>query len=151
MNMIRWSPLFEARQVVDRFLDESRSLNVIRGYDDVASIHMDVYQTPGAFVVKAGILGVSSEEVDISIIENTLTIKTEPKTVEDSKDVEYLYRELRTGPATRTIKLPSLVNTDATEATFENGVLTVSIPKVEKAKPKQIKVNAKTVIESDSK
>jgi HSP20 family protein len=100
-------------------------------------------------VVKASLPGVKPEDVDITISGDTLTIKGETKTEEEVKREDYLYQERRYGSFSRTIALPSSLQTDKAEATFENGVLTLTIPKIEEVKPKTIKVKPKEVIEGE--
>ena len=150
MNLVRWDPFADLKQAMDRALDESiRPLTVLRSIGDMAFMPMDVYQTPNELVIKATIPGVKPEDVDITITGDTLTISAEMKE-EKVEKAEYLYRERRFGAATRTITLPKALKTDETHATFENGVLTLTIPKAEEAKPKQIKVKPHSVVDAKS-
>jgi len=107
---------------------------------------LDVYQTPNELVIKATVPGVKPEEVDITITGDTLTIGAEVKE-EKIEKAEYLYRERRFGSATRTITLPKALKGDQAHASFENGVLTLTIPKAEEAKPRQIKVKPQGIVE----
>ena len=107
---------------------------------------VDIYHTTNDIVVKAALPGVKPEEVDITITGDTLTIKGKTK-AEEVKREDYLYQEHRYCAFSRSVTLPSGLNTDEAEATFDNGILTLTIPNVEKVKPKQIKVKAKGVIE----
>ena len=104
---------------------------------------VDVYQTENELVVKATVPGVKPEEADISIVDNILTIKGETSAEENVEHKDYLYQEHRYGTFCRSVALPSGLKTDKTEATFEDGILTLTIPKTEEIKPKQIKVKAK--------
>jgi HSP20 family protein len=108
---------------------------------------LDVYQTASEVVVKAALPGVKPEEVEITISGDVLTIKGETKAEQEVKREDYLYQEQRYGAFTRSITLPSALNTEKAEATFEDGVLTLTIPRTEEAKPKAIKVKPKGVIE----
>ncbi|MGB2855644.1 MAG: Hsp20/alpha crystallin family protein, partial [Dehalococcoidia bacterium] len=82
-----------------------------------------------------------------TITDDTLTIKGETRTEEEVKKENYFRHEISYGAFSRSILLPSSLQTDKAEATFENGVLTLNIPKAEETKPKQIKVKPKDVIE----
>lgn len=109
---------------------------------------MDICQTADKVVVKATIPGINADDVDITIAGDVLTINAETKAEEANKDTDYFYRERRYGASTRTVSLPGDLQSDKAEASFENGVLTLSIPKAEEVKPKQIKVKTKGVIDS---
>ncbi|MDD2471589.1 MAG: Hsp20/alpha crystallin family protein, partial [Dehalococcoidales bacterium] len=70
---------------------------------------------------------------------------------QEEKEANYYRRELRYGSFSRSISLPAAVNADKAEAVFENGVLTLTLPKAEEAKPKQIKVKSSKLIEGEKK
>ena len=88
------------------------------------------------------------EEVDITITGDTLTIKGESKVEEKVKREDYLYQEHRYGTSSRSVALPSGLDIDKAEADLDNGTLTLTIPKSEETKPKQIKGKAKGATES---
>jgi len=104
---------------------------------------LEVYQTPGEIVVKATLSGVKSEDISIDITSDTLTIKGENKAEQEVKREDYLYQERRYGTFSRSVVLRSGLKSDKTEATMEDGVLILTIPKAEEVKPKAIKVKAK--------
>jgi HSP20 family protein len=112
---------------------------------------IDMYQTANDVVVKTTLPGFKPEEVDISITGDTLTIKAERKEEQEVKDEDYFYREHRYGAFSRSVPIPVQVKSDKAEAIFENGVLTLTLPKAEEIKPKQIKVKAKGMIEGAKK
>ena len=84
----------------------------------------------------------SPEDVDITITGQTLSIRGEFKADEEISRDQYLYRERRYGTFNRQLQLPVRVKGDAAEATFENGLLTLHVPKAEEVKPRQIEVKA---------
>jgi HSP20 family protein len=146
--MIRWDPardLMTLRQAMDKLFEES----VVRPTTGLTfalgggGIPIDMYQTDDAVMVKATIPGVIPEEVDISVAGDRLTIKAEKKEEKEIKGKDYLRKENYYGAVTRSITLPVEVNAEKAEATFENGVLNLMLPKSESVKPKQIKVQAK--------
>jgi HSP20 family protein len=104
---------------------------------------IDMYQTPNEVVIKAALPGIKPEDVDIGISGDTLTIKGEAKVEEEIEEEDYLCQEHRYGSFSRSVTLPSSLSTDKAEADFENGMLTLTIPKAEEVKPRMIKVKAK--------
>jgi len=156
MSMIRWEPfkeLMSLRQAMDRLFEESfvRPSRLLGLFSEEAMPPIDMYQTAKEVVVKAALPGVKPDEVDVAITGDTLSIKGETKAIEEVKREDYVYQEHRYGAFSRSIKLPSDLKTDKAEATFENGILTLTIPRAEEAKPKTIKVKTKGVIEGKKK
>jgi len=97
--------------------------------------------------VKATLPGVRTEDVNISITGDILTIKREHKEEHEVKEEDYLRRECRYGTFSRSVTLPVQVKADKAGAIFENGILTLTLPKAEEIKSKQIKVKAKQIAE----
>lgn len=108
-----------------------------------ASLAVDMYETDECVVVKTAIPGIKAEDIDVSIVGDTLTIKSETKEEQEIKRENYLRRERRFGSACRTVTLPGGLLADKAEADYTDGVLTLTIPKAEEVKPKSIKVTAK--------
>ena len=104
---------------------------------------VDMYETDDAVVVKSAIPGIEVEDLNISVTGDTLTIKGETQIDEEGKEKNYLYRERRYGSFCRALNIPVPVVTNKAEAEFENGVLTLTLPKAEEVKPKVIKVQVK--------
>jgi len=155
MTMIRWEPFREMmtlRNAMDRLFEES-FVRPSRLWPEVGvgELAVDMYQTANDVVVKAALPGVKPEEVDISITGDTLTIKGEHKEEQEVKQEDYFYKEHRYGAFSRSVTIPVQVKSDKAEAVFENGVLTLTLPKAEEIKPKQIKVKAKAMIEGAKK
>jgi HSP20 family protein len=152
MNVIRWQPFTDTatlRNVMDRFFDDSFfrpwQWTDILGHEN--TLPVDMYQIDDAIVIKASVPGINSENVEITIIGDTLTIKGETREETDAQKDDYFRRERRYGSFYRNILLPNTVQSDKAEASFENGVLTLTIPKAEEVKPKQIKIKPKVAIE----
>jgi len=117
----------------------------------VGDLPVDMYQTADDVVVKAALPGIKPEEVDITITGDTLTIRGEQKEEQEVKEDDYFYKERRYGTFSRSVAMPVKVKSDKAEAVFENGVLTLTLPKAEEIKPKQIKVKPKVMIEGAKK
>ena len=156
MTMQRWEPFKEMmtlRNAIDRLFEDSfvRPSSWFFDGEGRGTIPLDMYQTADNLVVKASLPGFKPEEVEISITGDTLTIRGEHKEEMEVKEEDYFCRERRYGSFSRTVTLPVSIKSDRAEATFENGVLTLTLPKAEEAKPKQIKVKAKPALESGKK
>jgi len=107
---------------------------------DEGQLAIDVYQTKDAIIVKSTIAGVKPENIDISINNDMLTIRGSRKMSEEIEEENYFYQECYWGAFSRSIILPMEVKTDKIEATIENGVLTVALPKAQTAKQIAVKV-----------
>jgi HSP20 family protein len=101
---------------------------------------VDIFETEHKLVVKADLPDIKPEELDIRVENNILTIRGERKFEKKVNENNYLRVERSYGSFSRSFSLSNTVNTESIEAEYKNGVLTVSIPKLEEAKPKQIKV-----------
>lgn len=101
---------------------------------------VDIYETEHNLVVKADLPDIKPEELDIRVENNILTIRGERKFEKKVEENNYLRVERAYGSFSRSFSLANTVNTEAIQADYQNGVLTLSIPKREEAKPKQIKV-----------
>jgi HSP20 family protein len=101
---------------------------------------VDVYETGESIVLKADLPDVDKDEVDISIENNILTIKGERKREHEIKENNFYRMERSYGSFSRSFTLPPTVASDKVEASFNDGVLTLILPKREESKPKQIKV-----------
>lgn len=101
---------------------------------------IDVFQTPDALVVESPIAGVSSEDLDINITNESVTIRGRREHRTDIKDADYFYQECYWGRFSRSIILPQEIDPDRAEAGIKNGVLTIILPKVKRQKTKKLKV-----------
>jgi HSP20 family protein len=104
---------------------------------------VDVFEKEDRFVVKAELPGMKEDDIDVSVVGDTLSIKGEKKTETETKDEDYYRCERSYGSFYRSIPIPSNVDADKIEASFEDGVLEVALPKSAKVKPKKIAVSAK--------
>ncbi|HEY82772.1 MAG TPA: Hsp20/alpha crystallin family protein [Dehalococcoidia bacterium] len=146
MNLVRWEPfnqLMSLRQAMDKLFEEA-FITPSRAFGGFGvAVPIDMYQTDNEVVVKTALPGVKAEDIDITITGDTLHIRGENKVDEKIKREDYIYQEHRYGAFSRSITLPAGLDTDKAEAKFEDGVLTLTIPKSEEVKPKSIKIKAK--------
>ena len=101
---------------------------------------VDVYQTKDLIIIKSIIGGVASEDLDISITSDMITIKGTRVNPDKIKPDDYYYQECFWGCFSRSIILPCDIKTEGVEATMKNGILTVKLPKIEKDSSMKIKV-----------
>ena len=102
---------------------------------------VDIYETPNELVVKADLPDVEEKDIDIRVENNLLTIRGERKFDKAVSEDNYLRVERTYGTFSRSFSLPNTVNAEAIRAEYKNGVLTISLPKREESKPRQVKVN----------
>lgn len=101
---------------------------------------VDIYETPNELVVKADLPDVNEKEIDVRVENNLLTIRGERKFEKSVSEENFLRVERTYGSFSRSFSLPNTVNAEAIGAEYKNGVLTVTLPKREESKPRQVKV-----------
>ncbi len=104
---------------------------------------IDMYEKEDSFILRVELPGVNKEDVDISMTEDTLTIKGERKPPEEAKEFEYQCSEVCYGTFSRSIDMPTPVNSDKIDATYHNGMLEIRLQKVKEAVPARIQITAK--------
>ena len=153
MSITRWDPwgdIVSLREAMNNLLEESfvRPRPGMPGPGMASSLALDVKETPDRFVVTASVPGVPSTDIDITVLGDTLRIRghrTEEKESEEAGGgSRWLLRERRFGAFERTVSLPTVVDAENAAADFKDGVLTVTLPKAETAKPKSIPVSGAT-------
>ncbi|MBM4446597.1 MAG: Hsp20/alpha crystallin family protein [Chloroflexi bacterium] len=142
MNVVRWEPFREMtslRDAMDRLFEDSfaRAPRLWPGLGEW-ELPIDMHQTADEVVVKASVPGFKSEEVDISITGDTLTIKGEHKEDKEIEEEDYIYKERRYGTFSHSMLIPVQVKSNKAKALFGDGVLTLTLPKAEEVKAKQI-------------
>jgi HSP20 family protein len=145
MSIVRWEPfsdLMSLREAMDRLFEESfiRPGSRLLTAAGASELALDMYETDNDLVITAALPGIKPEDVDITITGDALTIKGETKSETKVEKANYLRQERRYGAFARTVALPLPIQADKAEAKFKDGVLTLSIPKAEEAKPKSIKI-----------
>ena len=148
-GIIPWRP-FEELEDMERRIDEAfgRSFlpRVWRRFPVAEKEWLpavEMFEKEDRFIVKAELPGMKEEDIDISVTDDTLTIKGEKKSESEVKDEDYCFCERSYGSFFRSIALPSNVDAKKIEANFDDGVLEVNLPKMPEVKPKKITVKAK--------
>ncbi len=130
------SPVQDSEPLVK---EEEEPLNEIFEETE-GELAIDVYQTPTNFIVESTIAGVNPENIDISITPESIIIRGKREKEEKVKAENYLYQECYWGGFSRSIILPQEIDPDKAQANIKNGILKISLPKINKTKGKKIKV-----------
>lgn len=139
----RWDPFREVVSLSDAVNSLLRESFVRPGAGmsgGLAALPLDVVENENEFVVRASLPGIKPEDVQITVHGDTLTIRGEQKAEEEKKGETWHLRERRLGAFQRSLALNTPIDPDKADAKFEHGVLTLTLPKSERAKPRQIKV-----------
>ncbi len=150
MSLMRFDPereMLSLRDAMNRLMEESfvlpSMIGEVRGSGRSWGLAVDMFETNDNLVVKASVPGVKPENLDVTVQGETLTIRGETQEEQQSQQGRYHVRERRQGSFSRTLTLPFSIQNDRVEATFDNGVLTLTLPKAEAIKPRNIKVQTK--------
>jgi HSP20 family protein len=146
MAIVRWDPfrdLVTLQERMNRMFDES-----FRGASGGSSDELggawapavDIYEHDGSIVLKAELPGVDPKDVDVRLENNTLTLRGERKVDNEVKQDSYQRVERAYGAFTRSFTLPSVVDQEKIKADYKDGVLKITLPKRDEAKPKQINI-----------
>ena len=146
MAIIRWDPFREMTSVQNQF---NRLVDQMWGGRQESWLPaVDVFDNKDAVVVKAELAGMDPDDIQIEVEDNVLTVKGERK-FEETVDEERYYRvERRYGSFQRSLALPQGVKPDDISASYEDGILVITVPKVEEEKPKRIEVKARKTVEA---
>lgn len=148
MEIVRWNPWSELSSLekrINRMFDETlKNLHPAERKEPQAGSRTpatDVYETENSYVVKADFPGVKKEDIQIDVHDGTFTLKAEKKFEEKESKDNYLRVERAYGSFMRSFQLPKNVDAEKIKAEYKDGVLEVTLPKIEEAKPKKIQVN----------
>ena len=138
--MVR-DPFQAVRQVMDRLFDEplARFGNGPLGIDE-GTLAVDVSEKDGSIVVRSSLPGFKKEDIDVQLHDGVLSIKADHKEERETTGERFYRRERRFGSVSRRLALPGIVDESEVKAELKDGVLTLSIPVPEKAKPRRIEI-----------
>jgi len=136
MSLIQWNPFREIDRDMFKFME-----NLPYGFSGRSiSPRVDVYETDDKIVVKAEIPGVSKEDLNIYVNENSIRLSGQTKRESDFKDENAYHSERYYGSFSRTIPLPVEVKSEAANASYKDGILSITLPKAEPAKNRGRKI-----------
>jgi len=146
MPIVRWEPfrdMVSAQRDFDRLFREAFSSHL--GDTELSTRSwappVDIYETEDAIVLKAELPGVDPKDVEVRVEDNTLYLKGERKFQKEVKEQNYHRVERSYGSFARSFSLPNSISSDRVKAEFKDGLLTLTMPKREEAKPKTIKID----------
>src|SRR4051812_32153811 len=135
-----FGPTMGLRQVMDRLLEDAFVLPHGGDSQGWGGPALNVYEEGDQLTVEAQLPGLKPEDLDINVEQGVLTIGGQTTHDEERKERNYLVREHRSGRFSRSLRLPATYDADACMARFEHGVLRLSFPKSESAKPRRIQI-----------
>ena len=154
----RWDPFEEMRSMqreMDRLFDRFLGGELPTGHKGMWAPSVESYMKDGKLVFRAELPGVDAKDLDVSITDRELIIKGERKHEKDTKEENYVYREISYGTFERHFVLPEGVKTDELKAKFANGVLEVTVPTPEISKARKVEIETskedKKIIEGEAK
>lgn len=141
MAIIRWDPFRE----FDRFFSDDWGLVPMwKGSSQFRLPAIDVYQTDKDVVAELEVpAGIDPERIEISVEDGTLTLRGRSEERREEKDKHYYRKEIHRGEFERSVALPTAVKSGEAEATYEKGILKVTIPRAEESKPRKVEVKIK--------
>lgn len=159
MTLIRWKPvrdvtawhpvtdlaseIFDMQREIDRVFDRFRGGSADDGYVSSLMPAVDIVERENDFHIKVELPGVQKNDVKITVVNDVLTVRGEKKQESEKKGENYHRVERSYGSFQRSFTLPASVRSEKIEASYDNGVLTIDLPKAEEAKPKEIEVKLK--------
>lgn len=153
MSISRWDPwgdIISLREAMSNLLEESFVRPRTGLSNAAAGLAVDLRESGDNYVLTVSVPGVSPDDVHISILGDSLTISGERREERNEEQggeegqQRWLIRERRFGRFERSVRLPSVINADQAKAEFKDGVLTITLPKAEEAKPKNIRIHGGT-------
>lgn len=154
MVLQRWEPFGELRRIhenMDRLWRGSYGSRENTAEIEEWAIPLDVVEEGDNILVHASMPGVNPDDIDVTVENDVLTIKAQSTTEQEHKEGNYLMKERRTGSFHRSLRLPDTVDAEKATPRYEQGVLTVTLPKVEVKKARKLTVVSGKVLEGEKK
>ena len=146
MAIVRWNPwndLFNLHSQMDELFNSTMGRDGgTQNGSDAGYLAVDISQTDDAFTIEASVPGFKPDDVEITLEDRVLTIRGTRRDEKEETGKKYVRRERRAVSVSRQIGLPEEVRADEIAADFEDGVLTITVPRAEKAQPRRIPVNS---------
>jgi len=139
MAIIKWAPLWDPFEDMDKMWQGLPALSQMPGFTPA----LDIYQDKDNVIVETPLAGIKPEDVKISIENDVLTMEGKTGKKSEVEEANYYRKEVRYGTFHRSVALPAAVNGEKAKAVYEDGVLKIIVPKEERAKAKEVKVEVK--------
>ncbi len=148
--LMKWNPYKEIERTFDDLFDRGLFLHPLwddRSVENVETAHwrpaVNVYEDKDTLHIEAQLPGVDMKDIELSVSDHTLQVRGERKVEHEENKDGYHFKEARYGTIARSFSLPSYVDPGQAKATYDRGVLTITVPKQEKVKPRAIPIEAK--------
>jgi HSP20 family protein len=142
MALVRWNPwgeLFDLHSQMDQ-LFQSLTTDTPSNGGQFTNLPVDIKQSDDAYTIEASVPGFRPEDVEVTFDDGVLTIRGQHRWEQEQKQGSYVRRERKMSSVMRQISMPAEVRADEITANFEHGVLTITVPRAQKAQPKRIQV-----------
>lgn len=150
-RIVRWNPFREMaamQRAMDRIFDETwRNYEEFEG---ARSLALDVHENDDNYIVQTAVPGINPDDLDITLHDGVLTISGEFQRQDTDENTRTVISERVYGRFSRSIRLPQIVDSDNVEAAYNDGLLTLTLPKLPDAKPRQIRVNRPLLTENSN-
>ena len=149
-NVVRWNPVRELaamQSAMDRMFEETwrDARNSVTN-----NLALDIHENDNAYTIVANVPGVKAEDINITLHDGVLTINAEIKKENRAEDTRTLLEERFFGSLTRRVNLPQAVQMDTVEASYDGGILTLTLPKSPDAQPRQIPVKVSALVDNQN-
>ena len=145
--LVKWDPYTELERTVNGLFNRPFGLRPIWDDRNAEALAwqpaVNVYEDKDHLAIEVQLPGIDLNDIELSVNEQTLHLRGERKAETEKPKEGYQFREAHYGAFSRSFSLPNTVNSDEVKATYDKGVLTITIPKQEKAKPRTIQIEAK--------
>jgi HSP20 family protein len=133
--------MMDLRREFDRLFENALDMPAFSSSDTTTwGLALDLIENDDVYVVKASVPGIDPEDLEITMSDNTLSIRGEFKKDEETEEGQYRLRERRYGSFARSVTLPTAIDREAINASYDDGILTLTVPKAEEVKPKRIAI-----------
>lgn len=151
MSIVKWTPMRELENIrrdmerlVDDFIEPFPRRHIFRwprwSESSTLAPEVELINRENEYLVRVALPGIDKKDLDLTITDDALTIKGEAKKHEEVKEEDYLVSEITYGKFSRTITVPSEVESEKAKAAAKDGILEITLPKKKEAKPREIKV-----------
>ena len=126
----------------ESIIEEEENNKWLSESNNDGELTVDVFETPNSIIIKTIVAGVKKEDMEINLSRDMITIKGKREVEEDIEDENYFHRELFWGTFSRTVLLPHKIDIERAEATENQGLLTIKLPKIDKGRQARLKVKS---------
>lgn len=153
MSMEHWNPFRDIdamRRAMDRWIDDSFISNYTGSSGQMASVAVDLHETDNGYELAASLPGVRPDDIDVTVNRDSVVLRGSVEQNTEQQQGNYIYRERHSGTFQRVVRLPQPVNTEQVQAILENGVLKLTLPRLQEAASRRVQVQGATSTQADN-